>query len=80
MVLSIVSLKGSSLLTAQFIQFGTGNHYSTISGIPTNISGVHTLSYYIPSGVASGVTTPNVPSGVAGWSFYDTPTSTHLES
>jgi hypothetical protein len=72
-------LKGNSLLDAQFIQFGIGSHYSTVSGIPTSISGVQTLSYCIPSGVISGVTYLNLPSGVAGWSLFDDATPTHID-
>jgi hypothetical protein len=72
-------LKGSSLLEAQYIQFGTGSHYSDISGIPVNVSGVQSLAYCIPSGVVSGVTYLNLPSGVAGWSLFDTATPHHLD-
>jgi len=82
-------LKGPSLLNAQFIQFGTGDYYKSVSGIPSgSISGVQNLSYYIPSGVISsgipgpipsGVVISGVPSGVAGWNFFESPTSTSLD-
>lgn len=69
---------GSSLLDAQYIHFGTGNQ--SISGtISPSITGVAEFSYCVPSGVPSGLVSSSIPSGVAGWNFYNNPTSTHLD-
>jgi len=72
-------LTGANLQNASYIQFGTGNYFESISGIPYNISGVQSISYCIPSGVILGVSYCNLPSGVGGWSLYDNATSSHLD-
>lgn len=71
--------KSGVISNAHWVQFGTGSHWSDISGIPSNISGVQNFSYHIPSTVISGVVSgeidPYIPSGVGGWNYFYDPTS-----
>ena len=69
---------GGSLLDAQYVHFGTGSQCNTSGIIPSNITGVAEFSYCIPSGVISGLVDSTIPFGVAGWSFYEQPSSTYL--
>lgn len=70
---------GELLLNAQYIQFGTGSHWSSISGLSPTISGVSNFSYFIPRTIISGETIPNVPSGVGGWNYFSDATSISMD-